>query len=193
MNKLVIIAIVGTLLVGSFGGAWAAATITGADIVDKSITAIDLATDSVDGAKIKNLSIKTGDLGDAIVTSGKIKDGTIQRQDIASGMLPSGATTVIYGTCHVDIQADADGFDSGVCLVPGAIMGDAVVGNIAGLAEPGTYDVKLESLTTQPRDPDEEDPNNKITWIIKNDGDEPIDITTVLQYIVYNNNINQDG
>lgn len=101
MNKLVIIAVVGTLLAGSFGGAWAAATITGADIVDKSITAIDLATDSVDGAKIKNLSIKTGDLGDGIVTSGKIKDATIQKHDLAPGILPTGASIVMYGSCEV--------------------------------------------------------------------------------------------
>ncbi len=114
MNKLVIIAVVGTLLAGSFGGAWAAATITGADIVDGSIGGVDignkqvglnnLAADSVDGSKIKNLSIKTGDLGDATVTSGKIKDGTIQRQDLAAGVVPTGASSIIFGSCQIEIN-----------------------------------------------------------------------------------------
>lgn len=101
MKKLLIAAVIGALLVGSTGGAFAVATITGADIVDKSITAVDLAADSVDGSKIKNLSIKTSDYGDATVTSGKIKDATIQKQDLAPGIIPAGATNVLYGSCEL--------------------------------------------------------------------------------------------
>ena len=198
--------LVAALFVGAIAApelrAFAAAVIGSADIIDESILSVDikngevknsdLATDAVTGAKIKNLSIKTSDLGDSIVTSGKIKDGTIQRHDIASGVLPRGATSVIYGTCYINIRADAGGFSYGWCNVPGVVIGDAVVGNIAGLGDPGSYDVKLESLTTQTRDCD---PcvDNFIYWIIKNDGDEAIDITTVLQYIVFNNSINVDG
>ena len=203
MNKVLLVGTISVvLLVGSFSGAWASATITGFDIVDGSIKSIDigdrtvanvdLATDAVDGSKIKNLSISNSDLGDGIVTSGKIKDGTIQRQDIASGVMPAGATNVIYGTCHINIISEANGFAFGSCPVPGVVIGDAVVGNVAGLGDAGEFDVKLESLTTQTGDCDPCE-NGLIHWIVKNDGSEPINITTVLQYIVFNNNINVDG
>lgn len=101
MKNLLVAGIIGALILGSFSGAYAVATITGADIVDKSVTIVDLASDSVDGAKIKNLAIKTGDLGDATVTSGKIKDATIQQQDLAPGILPTGASNIMYGSCEV--------------------------------------------------------------------------------------------
>lgn len=143
MNKFVTIAVVGTLLVGSFGGAWAAATITGLDIVDgsiksidigdKTVSNIDLATDAVDGTKIKNLSIKTGDLGDATVTSGKIKDATIQRNDIASGILPSGATNVVYGSCEVtDKVIPAQSWEGFSCpdRFVGLHINDHIVGSL---------------------------------------------------------------
>ena len=142
--------------------------------------------------RLMNLSISNSDLGDGIVTSGKIKDGTIQRQDIASGVMPAGATNVIYGTCHINIISEANGFAFGSCPVPGVVIGDAVVGNVAGLGDAGEFDVKLESLTTQTGDCDPCE-NGLIHWIVKNDGSEPINITTVLQYIVFNNNINVDG
>jgi len=51
-------------------------------------------------------------LGNGSVPSGKIKDGTIQRQDIAAGVMPAGATNVIYGTCYINIIAEANGFSS---------------------------------------------------------------------------------
>jgi len=153
MNKLVIIAVVGTLLLGSLGGAWAAATITGADIVDGSIGGVDignkqvaldnLAADSVDGSKIKNNSIRTSDYGDATVTSGKIKDATIQKHDLAPGILPAGATNVLYGSCEIPTVAiDAHSSERVTCgeRIPGLRAGDHVV---ASLNDASFFDIEL--------------------------------------------------
>jgi hypothetical protein len=42
MNKVLLIGAISVLLIGSFSGAWAAATITGLDIVDGSIKSVDI-------------------------------------------------------------------------------------------------------------------------------------------------------
>lgn len=170
MNKLVIIAVVGTLLAGSFGGAWAAATITGADIVDGSIGGVDignkqvglnnLATDSVDGSKIKNLSIRTGDLGDGIVTSGKIKDGTIQKVDIAKGILPSGADNIIYGSCGITIEATAKGKGGGTCPVDGVKDGDEVVATLNH-----AFDYSVVLISAQSSEDCEAEEPSETCWI----------------------------
>jgi hypothetical protein len=133
MNRVLIVGVIGALIVGSFSGAWAAATITGADIVDKSIGNVDLAADSVDGSKIKNLSIKTSDLGDGIITSGKLKDGTIQREDMGAGVLPVGANEILHGSCQpADTIVPAHSTVEFTC--PGRITGlhrdDHMVGSL---------------------------------------------------------------
>lgn len=122
--KILIFGTIGALLIGSFTGAWAVATITGADIIDgsiksldigdKTVANVDLATDAVDGNKIKNGSIKNLDLATDVVTSPKIKDGTIQKQDLSSSVVtPGGVSKVIFGTCTVllSAQANGEGFD----------------------------------------------------------------------------------
>ena len=149
MKKFLIAAVIGALLIGSVSGAYAVATITGADIVDKSITSVDLASDSVDGAKIKNLSIKTGDLGDATVTSGKIKDATIQRTDIAAGVLPVGATEILFGSCEVpDTAIPAHSLVEFTCpeRIVGLHRSDHMVGSLKYTNDQG--DVMFGSINT---------------------------------------------
>lgn len=141
--KILIFGIIGALLVGTFTGAWAVATITGLDIVDgsiksidigdKTVANIDLATDAVDGNKIKNASIKNGDLASDIVTSPKIKDGTIQKQDLSSTVvIPGGVSKVIFGTCTVllSAQANGEGFDK-CAPAPGVQLSDKIIAEVS--------------------------------------------------------------
>jgi hypothetical protein len=160
MKNLLVIGVIGVLLLGTFSGAYAVATITGADIVDKSITIVDLASDSVDGAKIKNLSIKTGDLGDATVTSGKIKDATIQKHDLAPGILPAGATNILHGSCELP-NASIIEAQSSLRLtcgerIPGLRAGDHVVASLNDGSFFGIELVMYDVSTDCDCDPDED-------------------------------------
>lgn len=66
--------VAGTFVVSPELRAYAAATITSADIVDETIQSID----------IKNGEVKTTDIGNNAVTSAKIKEGEIKAEDIAA-------------------------------------------------------------------------------------------------------------
>lgn len=173
--------------------AFAAATITGLDIVDGSIKTVDigdkqvtsakLATDSVDGSKIKNNSIRTSDYGDATVTSGKIKDGTIQRQDLAAGVLPTGASSIIFGSCQIEINFSPpdDKFSKGdVCPAPAGTDGTWKV--VATMNNAGAVDMWLTMAEVQ--DPDE-GPGG-ISFFYHVNSDHPLtDHLVTVGYILY--------
>jgi hypothetical protein len=92
-------------------------THTGADIVDGSIKAVDLADDSVtsakiadggvaladlaansvDSARIVDLAVATADLANSSVTTAKIADGAVTAAKLASGVVPKFFTLNTFG------------------------------------------------------------------------------------------------
>ncbi|WP_183095062.1 hypothetical protein [Nocardioides stalactiti] len=88
--------LVGTavVLLWTGGTAYAAATITGADIVDNS----------VDGIDVKNASIKAVDILDGTVGTADILDGTVRSEDISNGTI----TQLDLGTGSVASSEIAD-------------------------------------------------------------------------------------
>jgi hypothetical protein len=189
MQKFVIIGILGALVVGSFSGAWAAATITGADIVDGSIKSIDigdktvanvdLATDAVDGNKIKNLSIKTSDLGDSIVTSGKIKDATIADVDIATDAVGGdelkGVTKLLFFEIEDGNTLEPQQFGAIGQAMPGVEFGDNVIVTSDGDGQVVVVGAKVVGF--------EGDPGVLVT--VKNDGDSAVSYSQTYSIIVY--------
>lgn len=190
-GKLLALAIAGALFTG-IGSAYAAATITGADIVDGTIQSVDigsrqvanvdLATDAVDGAKIKNLSIRNGDLGNDIVTSGKIKDGTIATMDLGNGIVTGqkiqGITKLMFlemTTTHTLGPQEMATFGQGIS---GLEFGD----NVIATANPECSGCELVLVNASVQD--EEGPALEIT--AKNDGTTSIsDVDVQYSIIVY--------
>jgi hypothetical protein len=89
------------LIVAMGGTAYAAATITGADVVDNSLTGADVqghpatVTDPEQDGSLTTYDIKNGsleglDLADNTVTSAKIANGTLTQSDLAPGSVGSG-------------------------------------------------------------------------------------------------------
>jgi hypothetical protein len=63
------------------GGAYAAATISGRDIVDNSVGSADL----------RNNGIRGKDIGNGTITTGDVKDGSLLAIDFKPGLLPASA------------------------------------------------------------------------------------------------------
>ena len=80
------------LFTGLSGGAYAAATITGADIVDATVEGIDLKNGSVTGA----------DLGDGSLTGLDVANGSIAAADLKPGTLGMGEVKTYMKETAVD-------------------------------------------------------------------------------------------
>ncbi len=106
------------LFVALGGTAYAAATITGADVVDESLTSADiknltvgtneLAFDSVQGNRIKNGGIPGGKLGASAVTTSNLKDAQVTKPKLA----PPQAWQDIKAPDIDHCQPPADGYFS---------------------------------------------------------------------------------
>jgi hypothetical protein len=70
----------------SAGGAYAASTITSADIVDRTIKARDIGRGAVTGDKILDRTINTLDVARGGLLGDNIRDGSITMAQIAGGM-----------------------------------------------------------------------------------------------------------
>lgn len=71
------------LFVALGGTSYAAATISGSDVRDHSLTGRDIARGSLTGTQIKSRSVPGGDLVSGSVTSTQIRRGTIREPDLA--------------------------------------------------------------------------------------------------------------
>lgn len=72
------------LLLVTTGGAYAAATVTSADIVDHTIQSIDIKNGAVRGVDILNGTVQSVDVADESLTSTDILDATLTDADLAS-------------------------------------------------------------------------------------------------------------
>src|SRR3954464_1701260 len=72
------------LFVALGGTSYAAATISGSDVRDHSLTGRDVTRGSLSGTQIRSRSIPGGDLAPNSVQGSRIRNGTIQQVDLAS-------------------------------------------------------------------------------------------------------------
>jgi hypothetical protein len=75
------------LFTGLSGGAYAAATITGADILDSTIESVDVRNGTLSTHDIADGAVGTFDLQQSSVTSGKVADESLTGSDVAFGTL----------------------------------------------------------------------------------------------------------
>jgi hypothetical protein len=130
MNLFYVLGVVAfaSLAIGAFAAsaelrAFAAATISSADIVDESLLSVD----------VKNGEIKGPDLAGNSVTSGKIKDGEVKVNDIGADSIGAseliGVTRLLFAECQFEdnvSRAPGEWYDAS-CAVPGTTAGDRVV------------------------------------------------------------------
>jgi hypothetical protein len=120
------------LVVASSGTAYAAATITGADVVDGSLAGADLKNGTVKSIDIGNRTILAADLADGAVLSSSIEDGTIGVSDLsvaAQGALegPQGDPGV-DGVSGYEMVEGSSPYDS---VSPKAAWADCPSGKVA--------------------------------------------------------------
>lgn len=118
--------------------AYAAATITSADIVNETIKSED----------IKNGEVKTSDLAGNAVTAAKIKDGEVTATEIATDAVGAaeiatnavgaseivGVNQLLFKECPITISTTAipgNGFST-QCSVPGTEVGNVAVASVSG-------------------------------------------------------------
>jgi hypothetical protein len=106
--------IVGTtgLLLVTSGAAYAAGTITGADILDGTVASVDIKDDNLSSADIRGETlksvdildgqVKSADIRDGDVTSADVKDGTIQDLDLGADSVSS-AEVLDFGLSNQDV------------------------------------------------------------------------------------------
>ena len=115
-----VIALLALFVAVGTGGAYAANTITSADIVDGEVKTPDIAANAMTSSKLANGSVQNSDLGPDAVTTSKIKAGNVGNTDLAANAV-TGAKVLDDDLTGADIaeaslgpvpQADTlDGFD----------------------------------------------------------------------------------
>jgi hypothetical protein len=151
------------------------------DIENYSIQGIDIGTDAISNRQIENYSINNLDISEGAISSLKIKDGTIMREDILDGVLPSGATTILFGTCDVNIDAEPNSTGLAICEAEGVETGDNV---IASFKFNEIHEVSLTSVSGS-EECEKGEPCNKIDVWFFNHSDEQLEYTDALQYVVF--------
>lgn len=121
------------------GTAYAAATITGADIVNGSLTSADIAGNSIGSGIVKNNSLKSEDVLNATITGADIAGATITHAEIANGTV-RGQEIQDYSLSNQDIAVlFADVAANGAVQ---ASSGGVTVEHVAGS---GKYDVQFSN------------------------------------------------
>jgi hypothetical protein len=151
------------------------------DIEDYSIQGIDIKTDAISARHIENYSIKNLDISEGAISSLKIKDQTILREDFADGVLPSGASKIIFGTCTIEINAEAESTGFDICKAEGVEIGDNVV---ASFKFNEVNEVSLASVSAS-EECEKDEPCNKIDVWFFNHSNERVEYDDALQYVVF--------
>lgn len=79
------------LVIALSGTSYAAITITGKNIKNRTITGADIKRGTITGTHIKNRTIRGADIAGNTITSGKIRNGSLLARDFSAGQLPAGA------------------------------------------------------------------------------------------------------
>lgn len=118
MTTMFIMAVIGSFVAGAFVAspelrAYAAATITSADIVDETIQSVD----------IKNGQVKAADIATNAVGASEIAANSVGASELA------GVTKLIFSECAVtdNVSTNPGDFLTFDCTVTGSIVGDDVI------------------------------------------------------------------
>ena len=114
--------------------AYAAATVTSADIVDGTIQSIDIGSGQVKNSDIAGSAVTGSKIASNAVTTNKIADGQVMAADIAADAVGAseikGASKLNFATCSTTASSvDADAIFSLYCDLPGVVSTDHIVGS----------------------------------------------------------------
>src|SRR5207247_1254546 len=114
--------------------AYAAATVTSADIVDGTIQSIDIGSGQVKNSDIAGSAVTGSKIASNAVTTNKIADGQVMAADIAADAVGAsemqGVTKLIFSDCGEDfsLTTGTEGIAVFVyCTATGADLGDDVL------------------------------------------------------------------